>query len=106
MFLAYFLSPGIFIERILREMGVSEASLHEERDKMITAQADGFLRLTELHPDKPIVGFTYRSLQEGMVRYLLDRGLPIYQDPERAVRAMAAVLHYYQMRDSIVKSDV
>jgi acyl-CoA synthetase (NDP forming) len=53
-----------------------------------------------------IVGFTYRSLQEGMVRYLLDRGLPIYQDPERAVRAMAAVLHYYQMRDSIVKSDV
>jgi acyl-CoA synthetase (NDP forming) len=106
MFLAYFLSPGIFIERILREMGVSEASLHEERDKMITAQADGFLRLTELHPDKLIVGFTYRSLQEGMVRYLLDRGLPIYQDPERAVRAMAAVLHYYQMRDSIVKSDV
>ncbi|MDD4862307.1 MAG: hypothetical protein PHI33_09355, partial [Smithellaceae bacterium] len=78
----------------------------EERDKMITAQADGFLRLTELHPDKPIVGFTYRSLQEGMVRYLLDRGLPIYQDPERAVRAMAAVLYYYQMRDSIVKSDV
>jgi hypothetical protein len=32
------------------EMGVPEASLPEERDKMVTEQADSFLRLTELHP--------------------------------------------------------
>jgi len=41
-----------------------------------------------------------------MVRYLLDRAIPIYQDPERAARAMAAVLQYHRVRESIATSDV
>jgi acetate---CoA ligase (ADP-forming) subunit alpha len=103
MLLAYFLSPGIFIERILKEMGVPAESISKERDKLITEHVDAFFSLTKRHPDKPIVGFTYRSLQEGMVRNLLDRGVPVYQDPERAARSMAAVLQYYRMRDAITK---
>lgn len=103
MLLAYLLSPGMFMERILKEMGVPEETIPAERDKMITDHAKAFLSLVDRHPDKLIVGFTYRSLQEGMVRYLLDRGIPIYQDPERAARAMAAVLHYYKMRDKVGK---
>jgi acetate---CoA ligase (ADP-forming) subunit alpha len=102
MLLAYFLSPGIFIERILKEMGVPAASIPEERDKMIAQHADAFSSLIKLHPDKPIIGFTYRSLQEKMVRTLLDRGMPIYQDPERAARSITAVLQYYKMRDGIL----
>ncbi len=101
MLLAYLLSPGMFMERIMKEMGVPEEAIPAERDKMITDHAKAFLSLVARHPDKLIVGFTYRSLQEGMVRYLLDRGIPIYQDPERAARAMAAVLHYYNMRDKL-----
>ena len=103
MLLAYLLSPGMFMERILKEMGVPEETIPAERDKMITDHAKAFLSLVGRHPDKLIVGFTYRSLQEGMVRYLLDRGIPIYQDPERAARAMAAVVQYYKMRDGRTK---
>jgi len=103
MLLAYLLSPGMFMERILKEMGVPEETIPVERDKMITEHAKAFLSLAQRHPDKLIVGFTYRSLQEGMVRYLLDRGIPIYQDPERAARAMAAVLQYHEQRDKIAK---
>ena len=106
MLLAYFLSPGIFMDRILKEMGVPAESIQAERDKMIMEHADAFFSLTKRHPDKPIVGFTYRSLQEKMVRNLLDRGIPIYQDPERAARAMAAVLQYYRLRDGIEKSEI
>lgn len=101
MLLAYFVSPSIFIERILKEMGVPAESIPQEMDKLITGYVDSFFSLTKLHPDKPIIGFTYRSLQEKMVRTLLDRGVPIYQDPERAARSIAAVLEYYKMRDGI-----
>jgi len=68
---------------------------------MISSYTDKFFSLTKLHPDKPIVGFTYRSLQEKMVRTLLDRGVPVYQDPERAARSIAAVREYYRRRDGI-----
>lgn len=104
MLLAYFLSPGIFVDRILKEMGVAEEGIPAEREKILKQHADAFFSLTRRHPDKPIVGFTYRSLQETMTRSLLDRGVPLYADPERAARSMAAVLQYYRMRDAIAQS--
>jgi len=33
-----------------------------------------------------------------MVHGLLERGVPIYQGPERAARAMAALLEYHRVR--------
>ncbi len=104
MLLAYLLSPGIFVERVLREMGVSEESIPAEADKLVTGHAEAFCSLPARHPDKLIVGFTYRSLQERMVRHLLDQGIPVYRDPERAARAMAAVLQYYKIRDSLMQA--
>ncbi|MBN1472976.1 MAG: CoA-binding protein [Syntrophaceae bacterium] len=105
MLLAYFVSPSLFLERTLQEMGVPTESIPTEADKLITGYANTFFSLTKLHPDKPIIGFTYRSLQEKLVRSLLDRGVPIYQDPERAARSIAAVLQYYKMRNGITGLD-
>jgi len=99
--MSYFLSPGLVLDRVLGEMGVPEALIPEEADKLIETFTDKFFSLTKRHPDKQIVGFTYRSLQEKMVRSLLDRGVPIYQDPERAARSIAAVQEYYRRRDRI-----
>ena len=79
-------------------MGVEENSINSEMDKLIGDFAQKFVSLTQAHPDKPIVGFTYRSLQEKMVRTLLDCGVPVYQDPERAARSLAAVREYYERR--------
>jgi acyl-CoA synthetase (NDP forming) len=39
-----------------------------------------------------------------MVRDLLNRGVPIYRDPERAARSLAAVLEYHKMRDGITEA--
>ncbi len=96
--LAYFVSPGLFLERILEEMGISEEAIGAEADKLIADYAQKFVSLSRLHPDKPIVGFTYRSLQEKMVRTLLEAGVPVYQDPERAARSLAAVREYNERR--------
>ena len=101
MLLVYFLSPGIFIDRVLKNMGVPEETIPMERNKMIDKHADAFFSLTKTH-DKPIIGFTYRSLQERMPRDLLDKGMPVYQDPERAARSIAALIKYYEMRDRLV----
>jgi len=98
MLLAYFVSPGLFLERILGEMGIAEEAVGAEADKLIGDYAQKFVSLIRRHPDKPIVGFTYRSLQEKMVRTLLDSGVPVYQDPERAARSLAAVREYHERR--------
>ena len=105
MLLAYILSPGGFADRILKEMGVPDESIPLEREKILAEHSEAFFSLTKRHPDKPVVGFTYRSLQETMVRYLLDRGVPVYQDPERAARSMAAVLQYYKKRDKMAREE-
>ncbi len=99
--LAYFLSPELVLERVLGEMGVPEELVPQEARKLIDSHVEKFFSLTALHPDKAIVGFTFRSLQEKLVRGLLERGIPVYQDPERAARAIAAVREYYKRRDSM-----
>lgn len=102
--LVYFLSPAMLIERALQNMGVPAESLQEEARKMVSQHADAFFSLTQTHA-KPIVGFTYRSLQEQMVQTLLERGVPIYPEPERAAKALAAVIRYHQMRDKMTVKD-
>ena len=102
MLLAYFVSPTVFIERILGEMGSAPDAVPEETDNLVREFARQFISLTGRHPDKPIVGFTYRSLQETMVRTLLDNGVPVYQEPERAARSLAALLEYYKKRDEMI----
>lgn len=97
--LMYFLHPGMFMQRVMKDMGVPAEVIPEETEKLINEHINIFMNLTE--QGKPIVGFTYRSLQEQMVRGLLDRGIPIYRDPERAAKSIAAALRYYEMRDAI-----
>ncbi|MDD5168070.1 MAG: CoA-binding protein [Syntrophales bacterium] len=102
MLLVYFLTPGVFIERAMKNMGVPPELIPQEEEKLIRTHAEAFSSLTRMH-DKPLIAFTYRSLQEKMARYLLDRGVPVYQDPERAARSIAALRQYYKMRDSLAE---
>lgn len=49
----------------MREMGVTEDEIPRSRDKMLTEHTEAFYSLVKRHPVKPIIGFTYRSLQTG-----------------------------------------
>ncbi len=100
MLMVYFLSPEIFVERVLKEMGTDPEAISAMAREMVGENAKKLAAVTKSH-GKPIIGFTYRSLQESMLRTLLELGIPIYQDPERAARSISTVLNYYRMRDEI-----
>ena len=100
MLMVYFLSPEIFVERVLKEMGTDPEAIPAMAREMVGENAKKLAAVMKSH-GKPIIGFTYRSLQESMLRTLLELGIPIYQDPERAARSISTVLTYYRMRDEI-----
>jgi acyl-CoA synthetase (NDP forming) len=105
MLMVYFVSPETFMERAMSDRGVAPESIHANTNALIEQLANRFFSLTTIH-DKPIVGFTYRSIDHGIVRHLLDRGVPIYEEPERAAKALAALVTYHQRRDQQERNDL
>jgi acyl-CoA synthetase (NDP forming) len=66
-------------------------------------QSNSIIRLLETH-DKPFVGYTFLSLEDPLVRKLLERGVPIFPGPQRAARAIEAAYQYTHLRDKILAS--
>jgi acyl-CoA synthetase (NDP forming) len=97
--LVYLLMPENTMHSRLTAAGFSEEKALQMIDGMIEK---GLKIFTEIKTDegKPIVGFTYRSLQEKMVQGLIALGIPVFQDPIRAAGAMKAVVNYYEMREN------
>jgi len=91
--LAYFLAPSAFIERALKQMGLTPDKVVEESRKLAKDAAEKFMQKVKAQ-DKPVVGFTYRSLSEAFTRHLIHKGIPIFPDPTRASRALRALLDY------------
>jgi acyl-CoA synthetase (NDP forming) len=105
MLLVYFFAPDVMIGRELQELGIPEDLIREEIQKRIPLIIETFFSLTQTY-DKPIIGYTYRSLRERMLKSLLERGVPIYPGPERAARALAALLKYYTWRDRLLEENM
>ncbi|HOJ52046.1 MAG TPA: CoA-binding protein [Syntrophales bacterium] len=97
MLLIYFLSPVVFIRRFLREAGVPKEQMKLAEDAAVQELTKAILDLRRKHA-KPIVGYTFRSLQEKMTWEVLKGGIPIYPDAERAARAMAALVRYHRIK--------
>ncbi|MCX7982971.1 MAG: CoA-binding protein [Syntrophales bacterium] len=97
MLLIYMLSPVVFIRRFLREGGIGESELERLEDTAVKELTRMMLDLPKKYR-KPVVGYTFRSLQEKMTRDLLEGGIPIYPDAERAAKALAAHVRYHQIK--------
>jgi acetate---CoA ligase (ADP-forming) subunit alpha len=91
--LVYFLTPMPVIKRGLAQMGLPPEQIADQALKLIDVQCRTFSRLAQKN-DKPIVGYTFRSLDDPSIRGLTDRGIPVFPGPERAARAIAALLQY------------
>ena len=48
-----------------------------------------------------MVGFTFQSHEDVSIRKLLHYGIPVLPSPERASRAMAALVRYSGLLDKI-----
>ena len=98
--MVYFISPHIFVQPMMERAGVSADEADEKIRILIEENCRAFLAVKEKH-NKPVVVYTYRSLQEHMVRILLAGGVPVYNDPDRAARSLVAVLRYYRLKDEL-----
>jgi len=101
--LIYFLVPPQMVNRALEQMGFSKDQAIEQSAKLIGAQCKSIAHLVETH-NKPIVGYTFRSIQEDFTKSLINQGIPVFPGPERAVRALKASVQYYRLREKIFTS--
>ncbi len=99
--LVYFHTPAQVVRRALEQMGVPEEQVIEQSRKLIDGQCDSVARLME-NNDKLLVGYTFRSPEDELVGGLLQRGVPVFPDPNRAARALQALVQYSSIRDKIL----
>lgn len=90
MLIIYLLMPTKAVIRALEQMGLSPDQIRERSRELITSQCESLQRLQQTF-SKPIVGFSFRSLEEPFLQGLLERGVAVYPGPERAARAAAAL---------------
>jgi acetyl-CoA synthetase (ADP-forming) len=91
--LIYFLTPMPVVKRALVQMGLPPEQVADQALKLIDGQCRTISRLVRMS-DKPVVGYTFRSLDDPSIRGLTDRGIPVFPGPERAARAIAALVQY------------
>ena len=93
MLLIYLLLPTQIVERNLSRMGLSRQQITEEGHKLIDDQSKSLALLAQTH-GKPLVGYTFRDLNERLIKILIDRGVPVFPEPQRAARALKALVDY------------
>ena len=97
----YFLLPTKTVERGLESLGIPRDRVKEETGRLIDGQCAAILGLLESH-HKPIIGYTFRTREDLFIRKLQDQGVPVLPSPERAARAMGALVKYSRLRRKIL----
>ena len=98
--LAYFMAPGQSIRRAMEGMGIVSEQIPQLTEKLFDDQGKSLAALIAKH-QKPLVGFTFQSHGELFVRKLLHHGVPVLPSPDRAARALAALVCYSRLVDKI-----
>jgi acyl-CoA synthetase (NDP forming) len=101
--LYYFSMPNRTLERMLKHMGVPSDEIAALAPELLDAQCEAIINLVETG-HKPFVGYTFQSIYDKLVRRLVERGIPIFQGPQRAVRVIQAAFQYTQLRDKILSA--
>ena len=78
-----------------------EEQVEEQCAKIMKGQSQTVADLFE-KSDKPTVVYTFRDLENLFMRGLLDRGIPVFPEPDRAAQALGALVRYTKLRDKIL----
>jgi acyl-CoA synthetase (NDP forming) len=82
-------------------MGLDEETAAVHAARWLDEQAQSLASLMREH-NKPIAGFTFRSITEHFPQALMGRGIPVFQGPERAVRALWACYEYARLKSRLL----
>jgi len=91
--LIYYHTPPQVLKRALTQMGLSSEQADDQALKIVDEQCKSIARLIR-SSDKPVVGYTFRSPDDPSILGLTERGVPVFSGPERAARAIAALVQY------------
>ena len=100
--LMYLMLPRRNITRFIESTGLSTEAAQAETEKFIQEQSR---QLAEemLASEKPWVGFSYYSGESPFIRGLYDAGAPVLPGPNRAARALGAMVAYKELREKLSK---
>ena len=98
--LVYLLTPRQSVKRTMESMGISEDQIPRLTEKLFDDQAKSLAALIARY-QKPLIGFTFQSPDDLSIQKLLAHGVPVLPSPERAARAMAALVNYSRLVDKI-----
>ena len=102
--MVYFLTPDAVIRRTMTEMGFKGADLERELNNFMVQRAR---ETTELMrgQNKTFIGYTWEDLGVSFHNELLAGGMPVFPEPERAARALAAMLEYKKLKAKILAEE-
>jgi acetyl-CoA synthetase (ADP-forming) len=103
MLLVYILMPSGSIRRVLLQMGVPEEKVEATTKKVMLSQTECVAKLLKAH-GKPLIGYTYQTLDGPFMLGLIELGVPVFPGPERAVAAMKALLAYEAIKGRLKSS--
>ncbi|MFW6297909.1 MAG: acetate--CoA ligase family protein [Desulfosalsimonas sp.] len=100
MLLVYLMMPLRTIRMAFESMGVANDQIEAETEKFVREQSS---QLTDVMTasEKPVIGFSYYSGESAFIQSLYNAGAPILPGPNRAARAMGAMLEYRRLREKI-----
>jgi len=103
--LIYYLMPTQTITRALESMGSSADQLPEQIDKLTEDVCNSVLNLRRSQ-SKPFIGYSFRTRADLFIQKLQDKGMPILPGPERAARAMQALVQYTRVREKMQNAQI
>lgn len=102
--LMYLMMPRRNIINAMESMGVPKEDVEAESEKFIRDQSRQLADMM-LQSEKPVIGFSYYSVESSFIRGLYDAGAPVLPGPNRAARALKGMLEYLDLRGKILGAD-
>ncbi|UCF91645.1 MAG: CoA-binding protein [Desulfobacterales bacterium] len=102
--LMYFL---IVVDNFKCLLGKADSSVFKtaaEYEEYILRLCRRLARLVQSY-NKPLLGSSFLTRDEGFIRELEDLGVPILPSPERSARAMGALYRYSRMRQALIAGE-
>jgi acyl-CoA synthetase (NDP forming) len=100
----YLLIPIQRVSTAFQAMGAKAGKAAAMAEDYIDDQCAVVAKLSASY-GKPVVGASFCTRDEPFVRELQDGGVPVLPSPERAIKALSALVKYAAMREAIIKED-
>lgn len=96
--LIYNFMPVTMMKRRMRAIGIAEEDIDKTLDEMVRATGE-IARELRKNYDKPVVAFSFRSLEEPINKVFIENDVPMFPNPERVARALKSFVDYYRNRE-------